>query len=71
MLNKNLLQRGPVYSLRLSADSNAQPCVLKWNPQQNDMFAVATSDGVLSCYSFDIEVVLLILRLHEMLIILS
>ncbi|VDM91768.1 unnamed protein product [Litomosoides sigmodontis] len=48
-------QRGPVYGLRLSADSNAQPCVLEWNPQQSDMFAVATSDGVLSCYSFNIE----------------
>ncbi|KAL3989949.1 hypothetical protein ACH3XW_29710 [Acanthocheilonema viteae] len=48
-------QRGPVYSLRLSVDPNAQPCVLKWNPQQDTVFAVATSDGVLSCYSFDIE----------------
>uniref|UniRef100_A0A0R3RFK5 ANAPC4_WD40 domain-containing protein n=1 Tax=Elaeophora elaphi TaxID=1147741 RepID=A0A0R3RFK5_9BILA len=48
-------QRGPVYSLRLSADPNARPCVLKWNPQQDIVFAVATSDGVLSCYSFDIE----------------
>ncbi|EFO28382.2 hypothetical protein LOAG_00114 [Loa loa] len=48
-------QRGPLYSLRLSADPNAQPCALKWNPQQDTIFAVATSDGVLSCYSFDIE----------------
>uniref|UniRef100_A0A1I8E9P2 ANAPC4_WD40 domain-containing protein n=1 Tax=Wuchereria bancrofti TaxID=6293 RepID=A0A1I8E9P2_WUCBA len=48
-------QRGPVYNLRLSADPTAQPCSLKWNPQQDTVFAVATSDGVLSCYSFDIE----------------
>ncbi|CAG9539547.1 unnamed protein product [Cercopithifilaria johnstoni] len=48
-------QRGALYNLRLSADPNAQPCVLKWNPQQDTVFAVATSDGVLSCYSFDIE----------------
>uniref|UniRef100_A0A915PHC5 Anaphase-promoting complex subunit 4-like WD40 domain-containing protein n=1 Tax=Setaria digitata TaxID=48799 RepID=A0A915PHC5_9BILA len=48
-------QRGPVYSLRLSADPNAQPCALEWNPLQDDLFAVATSDGVLSCYSFNIE----------------
>ncbi|VIO88800.1 Uncharacterized protein BM_BM9537 [Brugia malayi] len=48
-------QRDPVYSLKLSADPTAQPCSLKWNPQQDTVFAVATSDGVLSCYSFDIE----------------
>ncbi|KAM3728490.1 Nuclear pore complex protein [Dirofilaria immitis] len=48
-------QRGPVYSLRLSAHPNAQPCALKWNPQQDTIFAVATSDGVLSCYSYNIE----------------
>ncbi|VDO26926.1 unnamed protein product [Onchocerca flexuosa] len=50
-------QRGPVYSLRLSADPNAQPCALKWNPQQDAIFAVATSDGLLSCYSFNIEAI--------------
>lgn len=56
-MNRGFLQRGPVYSLRLSADPNAQPCALKWNPQQDTVFAAATSDGVLSCYSFALEVV--------------
>ncbi|VDM95909.1 unnamed protein product, partial [Thelazia callipaeda] len=48
-------QRDPVYILRLSADANAIPCALTWNPLRSDIFAVSTSSGVLSCYSFDIE----------------
>uniref|UniRef100_A0A8R1XS57 Nucleoporin Nup159/Nup146 N-terminal domain-containing protein n=1 Tax=Onchocerca volvulus TaxID=6282 RepID=A0A8R1XS57_ONCVO len=36
-------QRGPVYSLRLSADPNAQPCAFKWNPQQDAIFAKSCS----------------------------
>ncbi|VDN95582.1 unnamed protein product [Brugia pahangi] len=36
-------QRGPVYSLRLSADPTAHPCSRKWNPQRDTVFAVATS----------------------------
>ncbi|KAK6113918.1 hypothetical protein QQG55_53660 [Brugia pahangi] len=40
---RDFLQRGPVYSLRLSADPTAHPCSRKWNPQRDTVFAVATS----------------------------
>ncbi|VDK29348.1 unnamed protein product [Gongylonema pulchrum] len=51
-----MIRHDPLHILRLSADANAKACALEWNPQVDGTFAAATSDGMLSCYSFDIEV---------------